>query len=370
MNRVCIVGVGLVSSCGWSLSTTWKALIAGGSGISTLPLEYGSGKRGYLVDFGPVKFSGYNNRLITLASRAARASFRGLPIRSVDTICVGSTSSAFNSMEDEVFGRVDYSALPSNLVSELGRTYKSSRNYQMSQACASSSYAIATAADLIRIGESRIALAGGADEVAASVVASFDSCRIYSDRCRPFDINRNGVVLGEAAAFVVMMSVDLAYEYNLIPLCYLDGIGLTCDAQSEAATNETGISRAIALALEDAGARVETIDFVSAHGTGTKQNDLTEARAIRSVFGRHRPPVASYKGALGHPQGASGAVGVALLVRAMGLDVCFPNAGMERQDPDIDLYIPVEHRSIPISSSMCLSYGSWGVNSALVLSKI
>ncbi len=204
-------------------------------------------------------------------------------------------------------------------------------------------------------------LSGGADEVCSSVIAAFNAVRIYGDRCQPFDLNRRGLVLGEGAAFVI-----LAREGIGRPIAYLDGYGLTSDAKDVAAMDPESVVTAIMDSISDGGL-YNSIDLICAHGTGTKENDKAESEAIEYIW-RNReqqPIVTSYKGGLGHPQGASGAVGLALVLEAMKRGVVFPTVGSETVDPD--LYIEILHGPVytPIKSALVLSHGTWGVSTSL-----
>jgi 3-oxoacyl-(acyl-carrier-protein) synthase len=370
MNRPCIVGVGLVSASGWNLGTTARSIMRGQSSRSPLPPaikqhvrpEYGH-RIPWFQDADPYQ------RLKLLAFKAADQAKKKLPMsENIDLVCVGSTSAGFSSSEQGIFQE------PGALGEALRWRYKAESMYQFSQACAASGYAIAAAADHIRLGESEIALAGGADELTCCVISAFDACRIYADECKPFDKDRKGVVLGEAAAFLIMMSEELAIKCGMKPKAFITGIGLNCDAYDAAAPLDTGIAETIKQACEYEEYPVfkGLPDLVIAHGTGTKLNDEVESRAIRSVFGEQSPPVMSYKGALGHPQGASGAVSVALATWCLNHQTMLPSVGLKEQDPELEIITvirPIELRDGCLESILCLSYGSWGANSAIMISR-
>jgi len=352
MTRVCILGVGVVTASGRTLDATWASLIAGESSVA--PLSFGD-LNGHVIATETSE-----NRLADLAVEACDQVFAQVQRGSisVDAVCIGSSSAGFS----------DNSA-PNSLVSRVSDYYGIPNVCQISQACSSSSYAIATAVDLIRLGDAQVVLAGGVDEVTPSVVESFDACRIYSDMCRPFDTNRKGVVLGEASAFFLLADELVLREHRYLSAHgYIDGIGLTCDAHDPVGTWDGGISRAVEAALGDA--EYSTVNFICAHGTGTRDNDATESRVITGVFGvSAAPPVASYKGALGHPQGASGAVGLALVLQAMKSHTIFGTVGLQTVDADIDIKVTNTATSTVIDTALVLSYGSWGTNSALVVSR-
>ncbi|KKN32851.1 hypothetical protein LCGC14_0809690 [marine sediment metagenome] len=353
-----ILSVGLVSAGGWTLSETWANLIAGKDLRSPMPLDVAphvKSKYSYLV---PVDRC-LPRRLTEIARRAAGQALAPGSME-VDAVYVGSTSAAFNEVAQG-------QELDAGYLSEwLARRYKAPTWLQMSQACASSGYAIGLGADLIRSGRANVVLAGGADEVTAPAVAAFEAVRLHGDRCRPFDLERRNLVLGEAAAFVLLTKRGLGR-----PICSLDGVGLNCDAKDPAAPDPNGILRVILEAIKDAGyaqtGALAAVDLVIAHGTGTKINDLTESKAIMNSLGP-KPSVTSYKGALGHPQGASGAVALALAIQALKTGYVFPTVGLQVKDPEIKASVAASVRQIPLERVLCLSSGSWGANAALAVS--
>ncbi len=344
MKRIAVIGVGLITAGGDTLRETWDFLQ---SGQRAHQIEYGRGER---------------CRLERLAYVAIEGALESAGLRQVDALCLGSTSASFSEVER---GRP---LIPRYLSRVLAQTYGIDKRFQTSQACASSSYAVAMGADLIRHGQAKVVLAGGADELTKCVAAAFGAVRLTADECLPFGAERRGVVLSEAAAFMVLAEAGIGK-----PICYLGDAGLTCDAHDSVAPTITGIASAIVQAMETAyTARTEGIDFVVAHGTGTKVGDLTESKAIRRAFEELHitasVPVSSYKGAIGHPQGASGAVGLVLAAEALRTQTVFPTLTGEI-DPAIEIRVatvPIWQR---IERVLCLSYGSWGVNSALVLEK-
>src|ERR1044072_263309 len=369
--RIAVLGYGIFSSLGNNTAENWENLIAGKVGIKELPEHIGVWVRSRKALLADVSYS--QDRLIRMAKIAADEALGVAGNPKIDFICVGSSSASFAAVEQVILVNqtADASLLkPQILARRLSEHYglRPHQAIQCSQACASSSYAIAMGADLIRKGYASVVLVGGVDEVTASVVAGFESCRIHGSICRPFDKRRRGLVLGEAAAFLILSNDQFASENGLAITAFVDGHGLTCDAYNMAAPDPSGngIVRAIegAVRAQD----VKNIDFVCAHGTGTRQNDSVEARALKKFFNNLVPPVASYKGSLGHPQGASGACGTVLAVLAMRHNVMFPNVGLLEQDETIDLDIVKVPRSKELRQVLCLSYGSWGANAALLIS--
>ena len=367
--RIEIIGASLVSSGGETLEQTWEFISKGYSSCKPLPEEFSchvQSNRGHWI----TTFERNPYRLLALAEKAIEQLFDGLEDRvgskqeipSIGALCIGSTSSSFTEVERGVEVKPDY------LGANLARKFEIPLWFQTSQACASSSHAIALGADLIRNGKVDTVLAGGVDELACCVMAAFEAVKLHCDECKPFDRDRQGLVLGEAAAFVLMAREGLGQ-----PWCYLDGAGLTCDAWNSVAPLQRGISKAILDAIVDA--QCEKIDFVVTHGTGTKLNDFVEATAIWDAMKDLNfpfPVISSYKGSLGHPQGASGAVGIALAIQALRTQSLFPTVGLNQTDPAIPLEVvktSSTHLGTMLDEVLCLSYGSWGTNAAIVLSK-
>jgi 3-oxoacyl-[acyl-carrier-protein] synthase II len=238
-------------------------------------------------------------------------------------------------------------------------------------ACASSTHAVALAAEWVRTGQAEVVLAGGADLLCRFVVSGFNCLRATAEEARPFDVARRGLVLGEGAAVVVIESAEHARRRGARVLARIAGTGAAADATHMTAPDRQGrgAARAMAAALADAALSPPAIGFVSAHGTGTVYNDAMEAVAIASVFGPAAVPVNSIKGAIGHTLGAAGALEVVMCLDVLRTGLVPPTAGLETLDPacaalDVVRGSPrrVEARAVLTTSS-----GFAGANAALVL---
>lgn len=241
-------------------------------------------------------------------------------------------------------------------------------------ACASSTHAVALAAEWVRAGRADVVLAGGADLLSRFVVAGFNALRATADEARPFDRRRRGLVLGEGAGVVVVEAETHATSRGARVRARVLGTGAAADAVHMTAPDRDGggAARAIAAALRDAGTAPTEVDFVSAHGTGTLYNDAMEAAALARVFGRHRMPVNSIKGAIGHSLGAAGAFEAVLCTRVLATGVVPPTAGLEDVDPacaalDLVYGEARAHRARVVVST---SSGFAGTNAALVLGAV
>jgi 3-oxoacyl-[acyl-carrier-protein] synthase II len=241
----------------------------------------------------------------------------------------------------------------------------------MSTACSAGLHALAVGVDAIRSGESDVMLVGGVDPLSEMPHAGFGVLRsLASDRIRPFDKNRDGTILGEAAAVLVLEGEDHARRRGARIRAELAGWGGSTDAYHMTRPDETGQgpARAMKAALEDAGVAPEEIDYVKAHGTATPANDVIETRALKLVFGEStRVPVSSLKSMIGHSLGASGAVEAVGALLAMGGGFLPPTINLATPDPECDLdYVPNASRARELRTILVNAFGFGGNNAAVV----
>ena len=256
-------------------------------------------------------------------------------------------------------------------------------SHVLSCGCTSSTDAIGYAAALIRAGEYDTLLSGGTDGcVLPGMIFGFSRMRAVSthfNECpdkasRPFDMNRDGFVLGEGAWMVVLEREDRARARGVRPYAVVEGYGSTCDAYHRVQMDPDGeeIVRCMEQALTKAGRPIETIGYVNYHGTSTQLNDAVESRCVRRMFGAHadKVPGSSTKSMIGHPQGASGAAGVVTSALALRCGVLPPTINLTNADPACDMdFIPNEPRRQEIEATLCNCLGFGSKNSALVLGK-
>ncbi len=243
-----------------------------------------------------------------------------------------------------------------------------------SVACASGNVALGAALDLVRRGRCDVVLAGGADALHDFVIAGFGTLKaVDTAPCRPFDRDRRGLNLGEAAAFVVVESEAHARARGARIRAFLDGYGVAADAVHMTGPDREGrgAARAMQAALADAGRAAADVGFVSAHGTATPFNDLMEGKALALVFGARTSavPVNSIKSALGHTLGAAAALEAVATVRTLETGLIPPTPGLTTLDPDIPLDI-VHGTPRATSPRVVLSTASGfgGTNSTIILS--
>ncbi len=250
-------------------------------------------------------------------------------------------------------------------------------------ACASGSMAIGEGAQALARGEADVAICGASDAILADPelfgLLGFDLLKTMTRRnheptraSRPFDRDRDGYLLSEGAAVVVLERAEFARARGVRPYARVAGYGATCDARSILQIDPEGtqVARAMALALEDGGLTPEDVDHVAAHGIATVENDRVETRAIRQVFGAHadRLAVSSIKSMTGHPVGAAGAMSTVAAALAMTHRVVPPTINLEHPDPACDLdYVPGTARSMEVRAALVNAFGFGGHNACLVL---
>ena len=253
-------------------------------------------------------------------------------------------------------------------------------NFAVASACATAGHAIGEGAELIKRGEADVILSGAAEAPVTRIgLAAFASMKALSRRndeperaSRPFDAERDGFVLAEAAGILVLEDLEHARRRGAHIYAEITGYAATADAHHITAPSEggEGAARAMRRAIERAGRQTADIGYINAHGTSTPHNDRTESQAIRAVFGESAPPVSSTKSMTGHLIGASGAVEAIICIKTI-LEGCLPpTINYENPDPDCDLdYVPNVARPKRIDAALSNSLGFGGHNTALVVSR-
>jgi 3-oxoacyl-[acyl-carrier-protein] synthase II len=257
-------------------------------------------------------------------------------------------------------------------------------SHVLSCGCTSSTDALGYAASLVRAGEYDVLLSGGTDGcVLPGMIFGFSRMRAVSTKynnsperaSRPFDRGRDGFVLGEGAWMFVVEREDRALARGIRPYAAIEGYGSTCDAYHRVQMDPDGteIVRCIEMAIERSGRSCDEIGYVNYHGTSTQLNDTIESRCVRRVFGARADsiPGSSTKSMIGHPQGASGAAGVAATALAMRHGILPPTINLHDPDPDCDMdFIANTPRAADIEAALCNCLGFGSKNSALVLGRV
>ncbi|MBW8487052.1 beta-ketoacyl-[acyl-carrier-protein] synthase family protein [Actinomadura parmotrematis] len=265
--------------------------------------------------------------------------------------------------------RVPAAALPAAAARELGLTAAEAITF--GTACAAGTHAIGDGLDAVRVGDADLAFCGGADALCRKTFTAFYRLgTVAPDACRPFDAGRRGILPGEGAGVLVLESLDSARARGARVHAEVLGYGLNCDARHPVAPDERGVARCMELALADAGVAPADVDLISAHGTGTRANDVTEARAIRAVFGDAPPRTVGLKSMFGHTMGAAGALSAVACALAIAHRFVPPTINHRRTDPECGLdCVPNEavEADLRVVQSNGLAFG--GTNAVVLLGR-
>ncbi|MGD8632003.1 MAG: beta-ketoacyl-ACP synthase II [Anaerolineales bacterium] len=403
--RVVVTGMGTLNPLGLDVDRSWDALKRGvsGSGPITLfdPGELLVQIACEVKGFDPEKYLEARevrrrDRFEQLATAAAREALTqsGLEVSEENALRVGvivssavgglgSMEEGIQTIEEKGPRRVSPFTIPmfmpngaSGLIAiDIGAQGPS---FSLASACASGVDSIGQAALLIRSGVIDAALAGASEATVTRVgVACFDRLTAlsrrndeYQTRPAPFDSERDGFVMGEGAAVMVIEALEHAQERGAEILGELVGYGATSDAYHVTAPSETGVggAQAISLALEDAGIQPGEVDYINAHGTGTELNDVAETRAIKTAFGESAYSVAisSTKSMTGHMMGATGALESIICIKAIESNIVPPTINLINPDPECDLdYVPGAAREMPVNVAITNAFGFGGHNAVL-----
>ena len=276
-----------------------------------------------------------------------------------------------NRVHPLIIPRLMANAPVSQITMEYGLTGAA---WSVSTACSSSNHAIAQAFQLVRSGAADAAVTGGTESVLCfGGIKAWEGLRVMSnDGCRPFSKNRNGMVLGEGAAILILEELERARARGAPILGEIAGAGMTADAGDIVAPAVDGAARAMRLALADARMAPGEIDYINAHGTATTMNDRTEAEAIHLVLGEQAKAVlvSSTKSMHGHCIGAAGALEAAATLMALGEGVVPPTINHDQTDPAIGLdVVPNVAREAPVAAALSNSFAFGGLNAVLAFRK-
>jgi 3-oxoacyl-[acyl-carrier-protein] synthase II len=384
MRRVVITGMGAVTPLGLSFQESWKALLMGRSGMGLADRFSGlkwphSGEIRDLdlgARFGHKEFM-RNDRFVLLAAIAAdeAVSDSGLSPDALKAagVVIGSSRGGISRLEAAVTGRVSAFLMSGTTISMAASCLAlrhGARGHVLgiSNACASGLNAVGEAMRLIREGRCEAALAGGSEAPLTPLcLRGYGASGALSPSgvMRPFDSRRNGFVLSEGAAVLVLEEREAALGRGACIYAEVAGYGNTADAYHPTAPLSEGQAAAITSALREAGLAASDIGHISAHATSTPKGDRAETQAIREVFGPKSPPVSAIKSMTGHMLAASGAFEAAAAANSLREGVVPPtiNAG----EPEDGLDISALPRELEHSSALCHSFGFGGVNAVLAL---
>ena len=410
--RVVVTGLGTVSPIGSSVDDFWKAAQAGRSGIGPIEAFDASEMRtqiaAEMADFDPTVYMDRQaaRRLdryaqFFWASTAEAMADAGISYDEDDPaalragVVVGGGIGGIITFQENMDvlrqrgpGRVSPLAIP-QIISNMAAGIVSidfnlfGPNICTVTACAASANAIGDAAEIIKRGDADVMVAGGAEAaICEFAVAGFTQSRALSTRnddphgaSRPFDLNRDGFVMGEGGATLILEDWDHAMDRGADVYAEIVGYGMSADGYHITLPRPggAGAARAMENSLRNAGLHPEDIDYINAHGTSTQANDATETAAIKTAFGAdaRRIPVSSTKSMTGHLLGGAGALESLVCILALRDGVIPPTINLETPDPECDLdYVPNEARAVPITRAMTNSFGFGGHNVALVFAAV
>ncbi len=404
MRRVVITGMGVIASTGKDVESFFSALVSGRSGTariaqfdpSALSVQIAAEVPGYTpTDYFPAKRLEMLDRFSQFALIAAREAMQssGLEVCEEERprfgVVVGSGMGGAQTLDQGYLNlyakqatrlhpftipKVMHNAGASQICMEYGAQGPS---LATSTACSSSGHAIGQAFHLIKFGLADVMLAGGADApITYGMLRSWESVRVLatgngdpSRACRPFSVDREGMVMGEGAAILLLEELEHARRRGAPIYAEVSGYGMTADASHITQPSVDGPVRAIRMALSEGGVNPEEVDYVNAHGTGTRLNDVTETQVIKEVFQQHarRVAISSTKSMHGHVMGATGAVELVATVKALQRGVIPPTANYTAADPECDLdYVPNEAREKPLRVAVSNSFAFGGLNAVLL----
>jgi 3-oxoacyl-[acyl-carrier-protein] synthase II len=404
--RVVVTGLGCVTPLGGDVASTWEAAVAGRSGVgpftsfdaSELPVRFGGEVKGEL-DLGDIapKEARRLDRMIALAVAAAREAVASAALDPTPAeaerigVAIGSgvgglhtLEESFNILSTRGPGRITPFMIPM-IISNMAGGYVAIRhrlrgpNLCHVSACATGAHSIGEAARIIERGDADVMLAGGSEAANTRLgVAGFSAMRALSTRnddpqaaSRPFDRDRDGFVMSEGAAVLVLEEAEHARARGARVRGELLGYGLSADAVHMAIPDEEGegAQRCMRLAIEDAGLAPADVDYLNAHATSTPAGDPAEVRAIHRVFGRHveRLAVSATKSMTGHLLGAAGAVEALFCLRALESGVIPPTINLDHPDPECQLdHVANKARQGALRVALSNSFGFGGTNATLV----
>jgi nodulation protein E len=408
MRRVVITGLGVIAATGKDEQSFFGNLINGRSGVrriagfdpSALSVQIAAEVPSYSpTDYFPQKRLDLLDRFAEFGLIAAREAMQSSGIQLGEEektrfgVVMGSGMGGVHTFDSGYFNlyvkemtrlhpftipKIMHNAPTSQICMEYGAQGPS---LATATACSSAGHAIGEAYHLIKLGLADIMLAGGCDApITYGMMRSWESVRVLatgngdpSRACRPFSADREGLVMGEGAGVLLLEELEHARKRRAEVFAELAGYGMSSDAGHITQPTVDGPARAVRMALEDAGVSPNEVDYVNAHGTGTRLNDSTETQVLKRVFGEHARHLAisSTKSMHGHVMGATAAVELVATVMALNQGVIPPTAHYTKPDPECDLdYVPNQARGMRARVAISNSFAFGGLNAVLLVRKL
>ncbi|MFC1950309.1 beta-ketoacyl-ACP synthase II [Chloroflexota bacterium] len=403
--RVVITGLGAIAPLGLTVEDYWEGLTSGRSGIDLITLfdasSYPVKVAAEVKDFEPtdymhIKRVDRTTRCTQFAIAAAKMALESARLdmsrENPEKVGVEIATSGMTSLFSEqgeilkkrgpmridplLITKIASSMVPAQIGLEIGAK---GPNSSLNSACASGSDALGTALNFLRLGHADVMISGGAEAnvspiaiAITGIVGALSKNPDPQKACRPFDLNRNGMVFGEGAGILILETLEHAQKRGAPILAELAGAGWSFDAYSETAPDADTQAVAMRMALRDAGISLKKIDYINAHGTSTKLNDSAETKATKIVFGEraYKIPVSSNKSMIGHLACAAGAIEAVAVAMTIKTSIIPPTVNYETPDPDCDLdYVPNEARHQAVNACLSNSFGMGGQNCSIVIKK-
>jgi 3-oxoacyl-[acyl-carrier-protein] synthase II len=404
--RVVVTGLGIVSPVGIGLDAAWEAILAARSGIapitrfdaSTFPARIAGEVKDF--DVGQYLSAKEARRYDTFVHYGLVATMEAVRDAGLDGyagdkervgVCIGSGIGGLQLIEETDGAyreggvrKISPFFVPGSIINMLSGLVSIQYGYQgpnlaTVSACSTANHSLGEAARIIEYGDADIMVAGGAESTVSPLgIGGFCAARALSTRnddptaaSRPWDIDRDGFVLGEGAGVLVLEEYEHARARGARIYCELAGYGMSADAYHITAPPEDGhgAARSMANALKNARMNADEVDYINAHGTSTPLVDIAECVAVRRCFGGHasKLAVSSTKSMTGHLLGAAGGIEAVFSVLAMRDKVAPPTANLVNRDPKCDLdFVPLVARDMEIRAAMSNSFGFGGTNATLV----
>jgi|UPI0003B56201 3-oxoacyl-[acyl-carrier-protein] synthase II len=405
--RVVITGLGIISPLGNDVNTFWNHLIAGKSGVGNIThfdtTDYAVKIAAEVKDFDPLNYIDKKearrmDRFVQFAVAAAKEALKHaeLDMDKVDAnrvgVYVGSGIGGLSTLENQhqvlmergprrvspFFVPMMIANMSSGMVSI--HTGAKGPNSAAISACATGTHCVGDSFKMLQRGDADVMLAGGTEAtILPMAIAGFSAMGALSSRnddpqkaSRPFDRDRDGFVMGEGAAVLVLETLEHAQKRGANIIAEVVGYGMTADAYHITSPDPQGdgAKRSMEMALSDAGLKPEDIDYINAHGTSTDINDKFETMAIKAAFGEHahKLAISSTKSMMGHLLGAAGAIEAAVLALTLKEQIIPPTINLENPDPECDLdYVPNEARKARVRAAISNSLGFGGHNATICI---
>jgi 3-oxoacyl-(acyl-carrier-protein) synthase len=395
-SRVFITGIGIISSIGRNLEETLNSILSSRSGIEPvkylntihkeIPVAEVKFTDRELFELGNIPYNEIITRSslmgIIATSEAIRTS--GIKVKEIPTAFISATTVGGMDVSEHYY----FDFLENNSKNKFITTYDCAESTEriaehfgldeylstVSTACSSSANSIILGARMIKGGLVDRAICGGTECMTKFHLNGFNALSVIDkEACKPFDDDRNGITLGEGAAFLVLESEKTAFLPGKTIYAELTGYSNVCEAYHPTATSDLGEGPYLAMenAIKMAGLALSDIDYINAHGTGTVNNDSSEGLAIERLFGKDIPPFSSTKSYTGHTTSAAGAIEAVLCIIAMQNNLLMPNLNFSKQMKEIGIKPVAELiKDVKIKHTLSNSFGFGGNESCLILSKV